>query len=58
MDHHYTDEELDRLEKIQKDLILSLFESEDKRYSIIRALKEAFRLGEERTQKTGSGGKE
>lgn len=48
MDYDYTNDELRILEEIQKDLILELFETRDKRYCIMKNLKKAFILGEQR----------
>ncbi len=41
----YTDQELNLLEKLKEDLILSLFDTKDKRYAIERSVKAAFDIG-------------
>ena len=41
----YTNNELQELEKIKNDLILTIFETKDKRWAIDLALKKAFDLG-------------
>ena len=45
MSDEYTDNELNELGIIEDDLIIEIFDSRDKRYAIIKALKKAFILG-------------
>ena len=41
----YTDNELNTFEIIQDDVIIKLFETRDKRYCILKALKKAYQMG-------------
>lgn len=51
-----TNKEFIELEKIKNDLILTLFDTRDKRYVIERALNEAFQLGMQHKKETSEVG--